>query len=215
MKPILKTALLSAGMFVSMGVISHASADTKTLTDGTNNTDVAINGTLGADNTDPTASIPDGSDSWLNVTVDTATIFYNTQTNKDIVSPTYTVTNNSGRPVTVGVNSFAQKENENIPITAIGSLAVNFKRNATKNDTAGATATTALITGGAVAPKVSPANTMSLANKNGQMTSTDTTGAYGNTATFTYSGQVTATLSAMIQPTFTMNLLFTPVSWPN
>lgn len=215
MKPILKTALLSAGMFVSMGVISHASADTKTLTDGTNNTDVTINGTLGADNTDPTAPIPDGSNSWLNVTLDTATIFYNTQTNKDIVSPTYTIANNSGRPVTVEVKSFAQNKDENVPITAIDSLAVNFKRNATKNDTAGATATTALITSGALASQASPANTMSLANKNGQMTSTDTTGAYGNTATFTYSGQVTATLSAMIQPTFTMNLLFTPVSWLN
>ena len=67
---------------------------------------VAVNGTLGADNTNPDSKIPEGDDNWINVTVPTSTIFYNTPTNSTVKSPTYKIVNNSGRPVDVSATAF-------------------------------------------------------------------------------------------------------------
>lgn len=213
MKSILKAALLGGITLIGSAFIGTASADSTTISDGTNNADVAINGTLGADNTDPDAPIPDGSDKWINVTLDTATIFYNTQTDTSIVSPTYNITNNSGRPVSLKVNTF--KQNDSVAITTISALNVNFKRNTTSTDETGTSVSTNLISSGSLVTSFSSASSIQLANKNGMIGSTDTSGAYSNKATFGYTGSVTNKLTTMIKPTFTMNLLFTPTTWSN
>ncbi|RAV23560.1 hypothetical protein DQE84_20290, partial [Staphylococcus warneri] len=59
-------------------------------------------------------------DNWINVTLDTATIFYNVSGRNDIESPTYTIENKSGRPVDVSIADFAQTNAESI--TEISSL---------------------------------------------------------------------------------------------
>lgn len=212
MNTFLKSTLIGSALFVGISLFTVAHADTSTLSDGTNNANVAVNGTIGADNTDPTAPIPEGSDKWLNITLDTATIFYNTQTDTNIVSPKYQITNNSGRPVSVKVNSFTQ--NDNVAIDSIGSLNVNMNRKGTSSDTSGSSLSTNLISNGAIS-NFSTAGSLSLANKSGQIKSTDTDGSFSNQANFDYTGNVISKLSSTLQPSFTMNLLFTPISWAN
>lgn len=205
MKTILLGSLITTVSAAALLLSGTASADTTTLNDGTNNADIQVNGTLGADNTDPSAPIPEGSDKWINVTVDTATIFYNTSTSTDITSPSYSIKNNSGRPVNVKVNSFTQKDN--VPITSIGALNLNLTRSKTASNPA-TTSTTALISKGALTTDYSSAATTTLANGDGQLASSDAKGAFSNTGTFSYSGNVTSKLSSVINPTFTMNLIF-------
>lgn len=73
-----------AGLLLSscvLGVAMPAFAQDGTEADlqedysGVDSVDIEVNGTLGADNTDPGATIPEGDDNWINVTVPTKTIF--------------------------------------------------------------------------------------------------------------------------------------------
>lgn len=75
----------------------------------TNSASITVNGSLGQDNTDENGpNIDEGSDDWINVTVDTANIFYTTKDSehKTITSPYYAITNNSGRGVKISVDGF-------------------------------------------------------------------------------------------------------------
>ncbi|MCK8605894.1 hypothetical protein [Leuconostoc citreum] len=212
MNKILRNTIVSGAVAIlGVSTVGTTVVNATTISDGTNNADVTVNGTLGADNTDPVAPIPEGSDKWINVTLDTATIFYNTQTDKNIVSPTYNITNNSGRPVSFKVNSF--KQNDSVPLSSISSLNANFTRKVTATDTSGSNVSTNLITGGSINSDFSSATSTQLANKNGMLSAKDTSGAYSNSATFNYNGTVTDKLTATINPKFTMNLLFTPSDW--
>lgn len=78
--------------------------------DGVNTGDIQIQGSIGKlDNTDPTTNLPEGSDDWINVTVDTATAFHTTSASNhvDIESATYNISNNSGRGVAVYLNGIS------------------------------------------------------------------------------------------------------------
>lgn len=204
-KTILAATLGLAVAAMSIGTAAHA--ETTTVNDGKNTQDVTINGTLGADNTDPDAVIPEGSDSWINVTLDTATIFYNTKSSNSIESPKYTITNNSGRPVTVVPSAI--KQTNSVDITSLTKLAVDF----TRGDTTTPVSTT-LVTSGT--PAIANANTLTLGNKSGQLVKGDAANSSptNNAATFAYSGTAaTSSLTEAIKPTFTMTLTFKAVSW--
>lgn len=76
---------------------------------GTGSASITVNGSLGQDNTDEKApNIDEGSDDWINVTLDTANIFYTTKetAHKSITSPHYRITNHSGRAVNISVEDF-------------------------------------------------------------------------------------------------------------
>ncbi len=72
---------------------------------------INISGTLGANNEDDNAGIPEGDDDWINVVIPTNTIFYNNKddVNKSIKSPDYTITNNSARGVNITVNGITRE----------------------------------------------------------------------------------------------------------
>ena len=106
MKKILSTLMIS--MTVLMGVQAVSADQT---VDGKSTGDIPVKGTLGADNTDPGTSIPETDPAWINVTIPTDTIFYNTAAKKDINAPTYSIVNNSGRPVKVTADSFTSDSN--------------------------------------------------------------------------------------------------------
>ncbi|MHC5250622.1 hypothetical protein [Enterococcus sp. HY326] len=189
------------------GTTAHAAEST--INNGTNTGDVQINGTLGQSNTDPEAPINEGSDQWINVTLDTATIFYNTAGSTTIESPTYAITNNSGRPVSV-IASKITKTNE-VDVSAISSLAVNL----TRNDN-GASSTASLVSAGTTG--VTGATSLVLANNVGQVAKTDTAATdsstvKNNAATFKYDGTLSSALTDKIAPTFTMTLTFAAQSW--
>ena len=103
MKKILCGLLLMG--FLSGGAASVFAAEVN----GTDSASITVDGSLGQDNTDENApNIDEGSNDWINVTVDTANIFYTTKESqhKTITSPDYTITNNSGRAVKVSVLDF-------------------------------------------------------------------------------------------------------------
>lgn len=75
---------------------------------------VKVTGNLGAmDNTDPGEVLPDGDDKWINVSLPTAVVFGSSD-KETIISPNYTITNNSGRPVKVDVQKYEIKDGTGI-----------------------------------------------------------------------------------------------------
>lgn len=101
-----KTTLLVAGTMIGISILSLSQPVLATVIDGENSANVEINGTIGKlDNIDPEEKIPEGSDEWINVTVDTATAFHTTTASKHRVidSANYSIANNSGRAVNVSV----------------------------------------------------------------------------------------------------------------
>lgn len=101
---------LVLGSLVGLGLNVSAEENTQNII-GENNATVEVEGTLGVDNTKTDAPVLEGNDDWINVTVPTKTIFYgiSTKAKAEIKSPTYTIKNNSGRPVKVSVGSFSLK----------------------------------------------------------------------------------------------------------
>lgn len=202
MKKLLSTLL------VSTAVLSYSaqavSADQTIIAQ--QDTDVAVNGTLGADNTDPGSTIPEGDKDWINVTLPTDTIFYNKVTDKTIKSPTYTITNNSGRPVKVSVNGFtADASNPSLPTDFDLSLNLLGKNVVS--------ASTELVKSGAVQ---TPKNELvTLANCLDQYAQADTASAAGaavnNKAKFTYAG--TATSSTALKLAYTLSLKFDSIGF--
>ncbi|MDG3374961.1 hypothetical protein P5D95_26195, partial [Vibrio parahaemolyticus] len=96
-------SLFIAGSFVG-GLVPIAVQAQDVIGDGS--AEIKVNGSIGLDNTDPTETIDEESEDWINVTLDTATIFYNISGRTNIESPTYTIKNNSGRPVDVTITKF-------------------------------------------------------------------------------------------------------------
>ncbi|WP_242595883.1 hypothetical protein [Candidatus Enterococcus myersii] len=178
-------------------------ADSQQTIDGENSAEIEVNGTLGADNTDPGATITEGDDNWINVTVPTKTIFYNTAKDPVIKSPDYKITNNSGRPVSVSLERF-ENDDTNTSLTLPSSYSLNLQVEgkqpisniATSNTSTDFTTSTPLI---------------DLANKDGRMALADEVDASSNVATFKYTG--TATATTQVQPKYTMTLKFDAVAW--
>ncbi|WP_265460099.1 hypothetical protein [Enterococcus sp. HY326] len=201
--------ILGIGTLATLGLGATTAHAAETINNGTNTGDVQINGTLGQSNTDPEAPINEGSNQWINVTLDTATIFYNTAGSTTIESPDYDITNNSGRPVSVVATGITQTNS--VDISSISSLAVNLNRN-----DGGASSTASLVTDGTTG--VTGATSLVLANNVGQIASTDeaatdSSTVTNNAATFQYDGTLSSALSETIAPTFTMTLTFAAQSW--
>ncbi|GCF94735.1 hypothetical protein NRIC_26260 [Enterococcus florum] len=203
--------LLATGIALSAAPLAFAADGTETGSQQPVNSqstaDIEVYGTLGADNTDPEANIPEEDVNWINVTVPTKTIFYNTASDKSIKAPTYSIVNNSGRPVTVTANGFT--ENGSNP-----TLPSDFNLNLDVKGSAGnlpTTASTNLVTNGSLATPLN-AELITLANNKNQMVATEPeTTPENNQATFTYSGDATAT--AQMQLAYTLSLKFDAVKW--
>ncbi|MHC5228739.1 hypothetical protein ACYSNW_10715 [Enterococcus sp. LJL99] len=208
MKKISFVTLFSLAILGGLSAATPAFANDGTDTDsqqtisGADTADIEVNGTLGADNTDPGATIPEGSDDWINVTVPTKTIFYNTVGSTTIKAPTYTITNNSGRPVAITTEAFAARAGN--PATLPNDFALNLS--------VGGSTTVPLIEAGAVS-SVTGSSVANLANSKGQTASTDpeVTDPTTNSTTFTYTG--TATATEQLKVNYDLTLKFDAISW--
>lgn len=200
--------LLVAGACFGMALPSVVNAAD---VNGEGSADVTVNGTIGMDNTDPTSPIEEGNDSWINVTLDTTTIFYNVAGQTTIESPTYNIENKSGRPVDVSVHSFTQTNSADI--SKIDSLELASRRSdtATTADTK-----TPLFTGpgSTIETLGTPTKILTLANNEGKMNETDSsTDTNLAKATFGYVGTV-ASDATVSEPIFQMTLqLDVPNTW--
>ncbi|WP_239253754.1 hypothetical protein [Listeria ilorinensis] len=207
------TILLTAGVVFGGAPLVFAADGTESSSqqtvNGQSSADIEVNGTLGADNTDPDAQIPEEDVNWINVTVPTKTIFYNTASDTSIKAPKYSIVNNSGRPVKVTANGFtADASNPQLP--------ANFNLKLDVTGTAGNAATTAstnLITGSTIASSLN-SELITLANSKDQQQPGDATSAtpVNNKATFTYSGNA-AQSTTQTQLKYTLKLKFDAVDW--
>ncbi|OJG97073.1 hypothetical protein RV18_GL001222 [Enterococcus termitis] len=203
-----KLVLSAAMLSLSVAGLTHfASAQT---IDGENSADVIINGTIGKlDNTDPDTNIPEGSDEWINVTVDTATAFHTTtaSAHKNIESADYSIVNNSGRGVAVTLNKMTGTP------TYVDTLKIKAKGTGlfatpTEKD---------LIKDNAVVDLTSSPVWLTLANKDGRLNiDTDEAAAYANEAKFTYVGTTVADLPTDVNQTaanedYTLTLKFASI----
>lgn len=202
MKKLLSTLLISTFVFGGAQAVS-ADQDIVAKTDA----NIDVKGTLGADNTDPDTTIPEGDKNWINVTLPTETIFYNKADDADIKSPTYEITNKSGRPVKVSVAAFTAGSVN--PATLPADFALNLKA-------AGgnlATPSTKLVEAGAL---LTPTNEVfTLANNVDQFAAADVAAAPGaavnNKGTFSYGG--TATTTTALKLSYTLSLKFDSVAF--
>lgn len=201
--------LLTTGIALGAAPLTFAADGTESDSQQTvkeqSTADIEVKGTLGADNTDPDAQIPEGDVKWINVTVPTKTIFYNTADDSTIKAPTYSIVNNSGRPVKVTANGFTGSSDQ---------LPADFDLKLDVTGTAGNAATTAstnLITDGSLVQSLN-SELITLANSKNQMIPGNNPATpVDNRATFTYSG--TASASDQKQLTYTLNLKFDAVKW--
>lgn len=208
MKKISFVALFSLAILGGLSVATPAFANDGTdagsqlAISGTDTANIEVNGTLGADNTDPDATIPEGSADWINVTVPTKTIFYNTVGATTIKAPTYTITNNSGRPVAITTQSFVARAGN--PATLPNDFDLSLS--------VGGSTTVPLIQAGAVST-VAGSSVANLANAKGQTASTDpeVTDPTTNSTTFTYTGTATATEQLLVN--YDLTLKFDATSW--
>ena len=197
MKKVL-ASLLFIGSFT--GILVPAAIHAEEII-GEENADIQVNGSLGLDNTDPSEDIEEGNDSWINVTVDTATIFYNVNGRTDIQSPTYNISNNSGRPVDVSVADFVQTNSESI--AEISTLNLTSPA---------ATSDEILISNGTLINFGSPVHLFTLANNEGKLTS-DGEATNPFATTFGYNGTLSSSSVTKSSPIFTMTLQLDAVSW--
>lgn len=105
MKKIMSGLLLGSILFGGAASIYAAEDEVN----GKSSASITVNGSLGQDNEDENApNIDENSDDWINVTLDTANIFYTTKetAHKTIESPYYSIKNNSGRGVKISVADF-------------------------------------------------------------------------------------------------------------
>lgn len=171
MKKILGGLLLSSLLFGGFAV--HA-ADTNI--NGEDSASITVNGSLGQDNTDENSPNTDeGSKDWINVTLDTANIFYTTKASehKTITSPTYKITNNSGRAVKVSASSFSVDSGN---LTNVDALKISA------DDYTGAEKSVDL-------KSFTAGDFLTLANTNGKLNVTsDAANTYAKETTYQYSG---------------------------
>lgn len=207
------TLFLTTTMILGLGATALATPGNAATVDGENSADVIINGTIGKlDNTDPEVDIPEGSDEWINVTVDTATAFHTTtaSAHQSIESADYSIVNNSGRAVAVTLNN----------ITGTPAAPVYVDRltiNAKGDNLIAAPTATNLVDNNAFASLASSPVWMRLANNEGRFNiENDAANAYGNSATFFYTGETVADLPANVNETttaenYTLTLKFTSI----
>ena len=194
-----------AGLLLSSCVLGVAMPAFAQEIDGTGTADIPVNGTLGANNTEPEAEIPEGEEGWINVTVPTDVVFYNTTTVKAIKSPTYDIVNNSGRPVKVSLEKFENDDtNDGLELPDDYSLDLIVE-----GREGGAIQNIATSDTSADFDKLT--HLVDLANVDGLQTATGTPVDDGNIAHFRFGG--TADPTGVVQPKYTMTLKFDAVAW--
>lgn len=170
-----------ASLTISAGILGFSTTALAAEINGESTGSIPVQGTLGADNTDENGGIDEGNEDWVNVTVPSKTLFYSSPGEDVIKAPTYSIINNSGRPVTIQANGF----------TLNGANGINQDTNlAVKLDaTAGSSSnSTLIIENGAAKGQLSNVQIAELGNNKGKLTSTAADGSAPSEMTFTYSG---------------------------
>ncbi|MGX7329429.1 hypothetical protein [Enterococcus bulliens] len=111
MKKTLLGLLLSTSLLAA-GAVSVSADETTVMGETAEN--ITVNGTLGADDTDPGTEVDPGDPFWINVTFNNANTFYNASGSTAVRSLDYTVTNNSGRGVDVSYGSFIKASGDDV-----------------------------------------------------------------------------------------------------
>ncbi|WP_297079295.1 hypothetical protein [uncultured Enterococcus sp.] len=186
-------------------VVNGANESNGTVNDDNVETTVPINGTLGASNTDPDGGLPENDPAWINVTVPIKTTFGATSgiAGATLLSPIYTVQNNSGRPVSVAYESIAQQADT----TDNYGLDLTLEATAVKGATI-VNKTTNLITAGDIQNPASPtviANLDAVTTPGATGTATEGSGGVFN---FEYNGTVGDAVSSITKVNYTMTLQF-------
>lgn len=188
-------------MVVTVAADETISSDglTKTVS-AEDSTTIPVQGTLGADNTNPNEpNIPEGDNGWVNITAPTKTYFYSIGSSPNITSPVYSVKNNSGRPVNITFSEFndnatavtttskdgtpstlekidtsTEANNVNVSIQKVpGTVALASEFDAAVTAGTGVQNTQVITAGQAGAAAITPM-TVSLANNEGKKISQDT-----------------------------------------
>lgn len=202
MTRLIKTSVIVATI-LGAGLFADTAFADQTVQGGT--ATIEVNGTLGADNTNPDSTIPEGDDNWINVTVPTSTIFYNTPKNSAIQSPSYSITNNSGRPVSVSTDGLTTGANNSEPSDF--DLTLNTVGTSTNPATTG---TINLINKGSIQQSLNT-TLINLANKDGKLTSNGAANAGDNSATFTYGGSSATTNMTTLK--YNLGFTFKSIGW--
>lgn len=172
MKKIL-SGLLIIGFLGGGAASIHAAEEN---VNGTNSASITVNGSLGQDNEDENApNIDEGSDDWINVTLDTANIFYTTKDSqhKTITSPDYTITNNSGRAVKISTEDFTVTSGNLDNVDALKISGADYSAAEKSVDL----------------KTFAEGEFLTLANNQGKMNvDTDAQSTHANTTTYKYSG---------------------------
>lgn len=193
---LLSTSLLAVGA-VSVSAVENTNSDgtsNDTIINGVNSATIPINGTIGASNTDPDGGLPETDDAWINVTVPTTTTFgaRSGAAGATLLSPTYTVKNNSGRGVSVGYSTITGS-------TSSAGLNLNLTPTAGSNAQVVATPI-ALVTN----------DTLQTTSKNLANLGAVTTagGTDGGSFTYQYTGTVTDAVATVTPLAYEMTLSF-------
>lgn len=196
-------SLLVAGVTLGMALPTAVNAAVEN-TNGESSADVQVNGTIGMDNTNPGSSIEEGSDAWINVSLDTDTVFYNVKGQTTIESPTYDIENKSGRPVDVSVEKFEHDDNSD-SYSDIKTLNLNI----------GDGSSDQLIANGVLKNAPAQLPLFRLANNEGKTTEGQQTPDLSKaTTTFSYNGELNGASTDTKNPNFTMTLkLDVPTDW--
>ncbi|WP_159722831.1 hypothetical protein [Enterococcus sp. CSURQ0835] len=172
-----------AGLTISVGILGFSTNVLAAEINGESTGSIPVQGTLGADNTDENGGIDEGNEDWVNVTVPSKTLFYSSPGEDVIKAPTYSIINNSGRPVTIQANGF----------TLNGPNGINQDTNLEVNldATAGSSFNSIpIIKEGAAIGPLSNVKIAELGNNAGKLTSDAADGSAPSEMTFTYSGSL-------------------------
>lgn len=200
------TKLATAMTLLGIGVAGLSTVAKAETFDGINTGEIQINGTIGKmDNTNPDTDLPEGSDDWINITVDTATAFHTTiaSAHTEIESATYNIQNNSGRGVAVYLSSLAGTPNYVTKLTI----------NPTAASTALVSAPKAVDLVAEKAVSAMPATPwLLLANNEGRLNlASDSANAYGSGANFHYTGTVAGAPTQAEAENYTLTLKFASI----
>lgn len=153
---------------------------------------------MGVDNTDPDPSnpIPDGDNAWVNVTIPTATYFYTSKDKTDISSPTYKITNNSGRGVEVLYTSLDMSTTTDVSVTLdLVPTALGGDNKSVVSSSISLANNNTPVIGDATIAKLAPVSSIG--------------GTDGGSFEYKYSGSIDEAVSTPVQTaTYTLNLTF-------
>lgn len=172
------TILVTLGLSLfSSSLVTHAET-----VDGHSTGEVQINGSIGKlDNTNPETTLPEGFDDWINVSLDTATLFHTTSASNhgEIESANYSIQNLSGRGVAVYISEMSGS-----PLY-VDSLVINPIEVESLVDQPKAVN---LLMDGELATGMQNSIWLKLANNQNQLEIGNSSQNYGNQVSFNYTG---------------------------